>query len=173
MVLDTSTFSARRLTEELWERYGEERDFRLRLVSFGFKRGVPTDADSVLDLRTLPNPYYSERLRPLGGRDPEVQSFVFTPEGMAFYTELRDFVKRLATRAAASGRSSYTVAMGCTGGQHRSVAVAERLSHDLAEDFTTRTEHRDLDAALAEHAADHPVEHAADHPNKTKGERGG
>lgn len=151
-VLDTSSFSARQLTEELWARFGDERQFRLRLTSFGFKRGVPIDADNVFDLRSLPNPYYDPALRPKDGRDPEVMSYVFSAEGIAFYTELREFVRLLGARALVTGRSSYTVAIGCTGGQHRSVAFAERLKHDLAESFATYADHRDVELALAEHA---------------------
>ena len=150
-VLDTSGLSARGLTEELWARFGEERRFRLRLESFGFKRGVPIDADNVFDLRSLPNPYYDPALRSRGGQDPAVAAYVFTPEGMAFYSELREFVRLLAARALVTGRTSYTVALGCTGGQHRSVAFAERLKHDLADAFATSAEHRDLAEALAEH----------------------
>lgn len=150
-VLDTSRFSAKELTHTLWSRFGGEQRFRLRLVSFGFKRGVPIDADNVLDLRALPNPYYDPTLRSVDGRDPRVQSYVFTPTALAFYTEMRDFIRHLTQLAKASGRSSYTVALGCTGGQHRSVAVAERLTHDLADSFFVSTEHRDVDAALKEH----------------------
>lgn len=160
-VLDTSSFSARALTEELWARFGTDRRFRLRLTSFGFKRGVPIDADNVFDLRSLPNPYYDPALRPKDGRDAEVAAYVFSAEGMAFYTELREFVRLLAGRALVTGRSSYTVAVGCTGGQHRSVAFAERLKHDLAESFATYAEHRDLAQALAEHGPTHDSAHAA------------
>ncbi len=155
-VLDTSTSSARELTEELWTRFGDERRFRLRLVSFGFKRGAPIDADNVFDLRSLPNPYYDPSLRHLDGRDEGVKNYVFTSEGLAFYTELREFVRLLASRAVSAGRSSYTVALGCTGGQHRSVAITERLTHDLAETFATYADHRDVTLALAEHAPPKP-----------------
>ena len=159
VVLDTSAFSARRLTDELRERYGGERQFHLRLVSFGFKRGVPIDADNVFDLRALPNPFYDPALRPLDGRDAAVQAFVFSPEGLAFYSELRNFVRFLALGARNTGRGSYTVAVGCTGGQHRSVAVAERLHRDLAETFATHTDHRDVDEALAEHKTEQRADH--------------
>lgn len=150
-VLDTSGLSARELTDELRARFGDERKFRLRLSSFGFKRGVPIDADNVFDLRSLPNPYYDPALRHKGGKDPAVAAYVFTAEGLAFYTELREFVRLLASRALVTGRSSYTVAVGCTGGQHRSVAFAERLRDDLTDVFATYAEHRDLALALAEH----------------------
>ena len=151
VLLDTSHYSARKLVEELWSRFGEDRSFRVRLMSFGFKRGVPIDADTVLDLRAMPNPYYQRGLASLDGRDPEVQAYVYTDGGLEFYTELRDFVRLFLAEAERSGRSSYTVAVGCTGGQHRSVAVAERLGIDLADQFSVRAEHRDLEAALAEH----------------------
>jgi RNase adapter protein RapZ len=154
-VLDTSSWSVRELRDALWSRFGESRGFRLRLVSFGFKRGVPIDADNVIDLRMLPNPFYDAELRAFDGRDARVQAYVFTPEGLSFYCQLREFIKLLAGEAAASGRTSYTVALGCTGGQHRSVAVAERLMHDLAESFTVTAEHRDAALALAEHEGAH------------------
>lgn len=151
LVIDTSQLSAKQLTQALWARFGSAQRFRLRLISFGFKRGVPLDADNVFDLRALPNPYYDPALRAIDGRDPRVQSYVFTPAALAFYSELRELTRKLAQLAEASGRSSYTIALGCTGGQHRSVAVAERLLHDLADSFETAAEHRDLEAALKEH----------------------
>ncbi len=151
VVLDTSNLTAGQLRDDLWERFGDLSSFRLRLMSFGFKRGVPIDADNVFDLRSLPNPYYDEALRPIDGREAAVQAYVFTPAGLEFYAHLRDFVSMLAAQALAKGRSSYTIAVGCTGGQHRSVAVAERLHHDLADTFLCRVEHRDVAQALAEH----------------------
>jgi RNase adapter protein RapZ len=151
LVLDTSRTSARELTEKLWEHFGKASHFRLRCVSFGFKHGVPTDADNVFDLRALPNPFYVPELRAVDGRDERVQSFVFTPNTLEFYSKMREFVRQLTHMAQGAGRSSYTVAVGCTGGQHRSVAVAEKLCRDLADQFTTTVEHRDVALALAEH----------------------
>ena len=152
-VLDTSTLSARELTSHIRGRFAEETPFTLRTVSFGFKRGLPRDADIVLDVRTLPNPYYSQALRPLPGTDPEVQAHVFSAQGLEFYSTLRNTVRLLAERAESAGRQGYTVAIGCTGGQHRSVAVAERLGHDLSRHFGMQIDHRDLDEALEEHRA--------------------
>jgi UPF0042 nucleotide-binding protein len=152
VVIDTTATSARDLTQDLWDRFGQEGDFLLRVLSFGYKRGVPTDVDSVLDVRALPNPYYDPTLKPLPGTSPEVQSFVFTPSSFELYTRLRELVRVLAAGARTEGRSSYSVAIGCTGGQHRSVAVAERLTHDLADTFRTRAQHRDLEEALRENA---------------------
>ena len=124
----------------------------LRILSFGFKRGVPLDVDNIFDLRSLPNPFYDPELRPLGGQDERVQAYVFTPSALEFYSEMREFTRNLTTMAGSAGRSSYTVAVGCTGGQHRSVAVAERLALDFADTFSCTVEHRDLEAALQEHA---------------------
>ena len=151
-VIDTTSTSARALTQKLRERFQAGDGFLLRLVSFGFKRGVPTDADTGLDVRGLPNPYYDELLRPLPGTDERVQAYVFTPEALETYSQLRGLVRTLTSQAeGAAGRASYTVAIGCTGGQHRSVAVAERLSHDLADGLRTTVQHRDLGEALEEH----------------------
>lgn len=150
VVIDTTAKSARELTQDLWDRFGEDGGFLLRLVSFGYKRGVPSDVDSVLDVRTLPNPFYDPALKPLPGTAAEVQAFVFTPASLELYAQLRNLVRALAAGARSEGRSSYSVAIGCTGGQHRSVAVVERLTHDLADTFRTRARHRDLDEALRE-----------------------
>jgi UPF0042 nucleotide-binding protein len=151
-VIDTTNMSARALTQKLWDRFKHHEGFLLRLISFGFKRGLPTDVDTVLDVRGMPNPFYDEVLRALPGTDPRVQSYVFTPEGLETYTQLRSMVKTLVNQAqGAAGRNAYTVAIGCTGGQHRSVAVAERLGIDLAPTFRTQVIHRDLERALLEH----------------------
>lgn len=152
VVIDTTAKSARDLTQELWDRFGSDSEFLLQVLSFGYKRGVPTDVDTVLDVRALPNPFYDPALKPLPGTAQEVQAFVFTPTSLDLYTRLRELVRALASGARSEGRSSYSVAIGCTGGQHRSVAVAERLTHDLADTFRTRARHRDLDEALREHA---------------------
>jgi UPF0042 nucleotide-binding protein len=151
IVLDTSRLSARNLTEQLWQRFGHDHKFRLRIMSFGFKRGVPIDADNVFDVRALPNPFYNPELRKIDGRDKRVQSYIFTPATLEFYSEMREFVRRLTQMAQETGRSSYTIAIGCTGGQHRSVALAERLAYDLTESFATTAEHRDVELALREH----------------------
>lgn len=153
-VIDTTTMSARALTQKLWDRFKQDEGFQLRLISFGFKRGLPTDVDTVLDVRGMPNPFYDDVLRSLPGTDPRVQSYVFTPGGLETYTQVRSMVKTLANQArGAAGRNAYTVAIGCTGGQHRSVAVAERLGLDLASTFRTQVIHRDLERALLEHGS--------------------
>lgn len=150
-VIDTTELGVRELGLLMRRLFVREGSFKLRLLSFGFKHGAPIDADLVLDVRALPNPYYDEELRPLSGTEERVQAHVFTPSGLELYTQLRNLVRTLARHAREGGRSSYTIALGCTGGQHRSVAVVERLARDLAERFDARIEHRDLETALAEH----------------------
>ena len=152
LVIDTRTLTAKELRQRVQRWTGEER-FQLRVVSFGYKRGLPTDVDTVLDVRGMRNPYYDEALRPLPGTDPRVQSHVFAEGGADAYTRLRDMARDLAEAARATGRGGYAIAIGCTGGQHRSVAVTERLTHDLADAFDVQTTHRDLEEALAEHEA--------------------
>jgi len=161
LVLDTSRTSAKELVEKLRQRFDKERAFHLRIISFGFKRGIPIDADNIFDLRALPNPYYDATLRPIDGRDERVQSYVFQGLTLDFYPQMRDFIWQLSSMAEKSGRSSYTIAVGCTGGQHRSVSIGERLANDLAEHFTPILEHRDVELALAEHAENHT--HKAKH----------
>lgn len=151
LVLDTAPLSAKELTQSLWDRFKGEDSFTLRLVSFGYKRGVPTDVDMVLDVRVLPNPYYDIELRPLPGTDSSVQGFVFGGTSIDLYGEFRNLVRDVALRSLGSGRSSYSVAVGCTGGQHRSVAVVERMKFDLADRFPIQVQHRDLAEALEEH----------------------
>jgi len=151
MVIDSSRTSARELKDVILSRFSKEQNFNLYLRSFGFKRGVPIDADIVLDVRSMPNPYYDKKLRSKPGTSPEVQKYVFDANSLEFYTKLREFVRELAESAEASGRSNYNLAIGCTGGQHRSVAVVERLASDLADSFKLHIFHRDLPLALDEH----------------------
>ncbi|THF88092.1 RNase adapter RapZ [Deinococcus sp. KSM4-11] len=144
-VIDTTNLSAKELSERVLALLKLDHDFRLRLMSFGFKHSPPRDVDLVLDVRTLPNPYYDLELRPKTGLDPAVAAYAFQGEDSeAFYTELRDFVRVAAERARKSGRHGYTVGIGCTGGQHRSVAVADRLVRDLADLNPQVTDHRDM-----------------------------
>ncbi len=151
VVIDTTALSAAELTQSLRDRFAEDAGVLLRLLSFGYKRGIPTDVDTVLDVRAMPNPYYDEALRPLPGTNEKVQAYVFTPPALELYGELRHLVRELALSARAGGRTAYTVAVGCTGGQHRSVAVVERLGNDLVDGYRIQTHHRDLERALTEH----------------------
>jgi RNase adapter protein RapZ len=124
--------------------FGQDQAFTLSLSSFGFKHGAPRDADLVLDVRGMPNPFYDPVLKHKSGLETEVSQYVFSSEGTAFYQLLRDFVAANAELARRSERSSYAVAIGCTGGFHRSVAVVEALARDLSQYASTVT-HRDLE----------------------------
>jgi UPF0042 nucleotide-binding protein len=124
------------------------RSTAVRLLSFGFKRGVPADADVILDARFLPNPYYVEALKPLSGRDWPVQEYLLES------SEFREFLERAESWLRWSlplvqqeGRAYHTLAIGCTGGQHRSVALVEMLAQRLKNDVAALTvRHRELDS---------------------------
>ena len=116
------------------------------IVSFGFKYGLPLDADLVFDVRFLPNPYYDPTLRNLTGLDKEVYDFVMThKESEDFYKNLNHLIKPILPGYQKEGKSVLTIAVGCTGGQHRSVAFAHRLAQDLKNDWTVNETHRDKD----------------------------
>jgi UPF0042 nucleotide-binding protein len=151
LLLDTTLLTVRDLRQRIQRLAGDDR-FQLRLLSFGYKRGIPTDVDAILDVRGLKNPYYDDRLRSLPGTDARVQAYVMEDGGFDRYVPLRDMARGLTQSAQTTGRASYTVAIGCTGGQHRSVAIAERLAHDLADVFAVQVHHRDVQEALKEHA---------------------
>jgi len=149
LIIDTSERSPRQLKEALEASLGEEEGFLLRIFSFGFKWGPPQEADLVLDVRSLPNPHYDPVLKARPGTDPEVAAYVFAEEkNEPLYRALLSTVGLSAEGARQTGRAAYTVAIGCTGGQHRSVAVAERMAQELSSRFRVELEHRDLEKAL-------------------------
>jgi UPF0042 nucleotide-binding protein len=118
-------------------------------LSFGFKHGLPVEADLVFDVRFLPNPHFVPALREKTGRDPAVAAFLATqPDTGAFLEHVLALLRFLLPRYASEGKSSVTVAIGCTGGKHRSVALAERLRKELAgtEGVRLRVRHRDIAA---------------------------
>jgi RNase adapter protein RapZ len=144
VVIDSSNLSARGLVDKLRQLFGAAITPTLRLFSFGFKHGTPRDADLLLDVRGLPNPHWDETLKHLTGLDDLVKQYVFTTEATSFYEELRHFIESSLKFALAGGRNVYTVGIGCTGGKHRSVAVTEKLAHDLSN-YAVVIEHRDID----------------------------
>lgn len=144
--IDTSHLSANQLRRAVRQFAGAD-TARLTLIiqSFGFKHGVPLDADFVFDVRCLPNPYYDESLRALTGRDAPVADFLAGQEMVeAMYHDIHDFVSRWLPRFNHDSRSYLTVAIGCTGGQHRSVYLAERLTQAFAHEQVL-LRHRQLD----------------------------
>lgn len=146
--LDTTDMKAKELRNQVIELFGQGKDniFRVNVMSFGFKHGLPIDADLVFDVRFLPNPYYVEALRPLTGLDITVYDYVMKwKDTTTFYNKLMDLLKFMLPGYIREGKSQLVIAIGCTGGQHRSVALAERISHDLKDffDFEVNTQHRD------------------------------
>jgi RNase adapter protein RapZ len=120
---------------------------RLTLLfqSFGFKQGIPLDADLVFDVRCLPNPHYNPVLQPLTGRDTAVIEFLDnTPGAQDMFSDIRDFVERWLPSFVADNRSYLTVAIGCTGGQHRSVYLAEKLARYFEHQQQVLVRHREL-----------------------------
>jgi UPF0042 nucleotide-binding protein len=150
LLIDTTDLTPRGLRDMITNRIVEHRDgLSILLESFAFKRGVPTDADFVFDARALPNPYWREDLRGLTGMDEPVKLFLDSDEGcVTFYTKLSAFIIDALRDFDASDRSYVTVAIGCTGGQHRSVYLTEKLSGDILSQFpAAKIRHRDLSEA--------------------------
>jgi UPF0042 nucleotide-binding protein len=148
-VIDTSRLSVHELRRTLVEtlaRSGEKPQMQVRVVSFGFKYGLPVDADLVFDLRFLPNPHFVPDLKPLTGREAPVAEYVLrAPETQALLTDVRGMLSRWLPQYAAEGKAYLTIAVGCTGGRHRSVAIAEELARTLrAAGSPVAVAHRDV-----------------------------
>ena len=129
---------------------------KVNVVSFGFKYGLPTDADMVFDLRFLDNPYFIDKLKPLSGKDKEVADYVFnSPDAATFREKTFDLLDFALTKMENEGRYRVTVGIGCTGGRHRSVAMAENLGRALRQaDYPVSVQHRDIDWEAAPKAND-------------------
>ncbi len=151
LVIDSSGYSIhdlRRTIQKKWETLREHSHaMKVHLISFGFKYGTPAEADMVFDLRFLPNPYFIPDLKPLSGLDAPVADFLLRQEpGMGLLAKVTDFLLYLLPQFEAEGRYRLTIAIGCTGGRHRSVAVTQALSEKLAQNgFLVTTEHRHLE----------------------------
>jgi UPF0042 nucleotide-binding protein len=149
-IVDTSALTVHQLKELLVELYVTPKarlGLATSLVSFGFKHGVPFDADLVFDVRFLPNPHFVPGLRPLDGRDARVREFVLEPdECRELLDHLQGFLKFLLPRYEREGKAYLTVAVGCTGGRHRSVTLVEELRRFLdGLGYAPAVVHRDLD----------------------------
>ena len=148
-VVDTSSLNVHDLKRLVGRRFttGEGAKLGVTVVSFGFRYGLPAHADLVLDVRFLPNPYFVPELRARLGTDPEVRDFVLSqPDAQAFLDRLYDFGGFLLPRYKAEGKSYLTIAIGCTGGKHRSVAIAGELARRLeVAGQAVRLWHRDLE----------------------------
>ena len=150
-IIDTSSLLTRELKQELDKIFVQNQDFKnlvITVLSFGFKYGIPNDSDLVFDVRFLPNPYYYEELRALSGNDKEVQDFVMGFEvSHRFLDKLIDMIQFLIPNYVLEGKNQLVISIGCTGGKHRSVTLANRLYERLREnaDYAVRIEHRDIE----------------------------
>lgn len=147
-VLDTSDLKPKELREKIVGLFStnDQHTFRVNVMSFGFKYGIPIDADLVFDVRFLPNPYYIPNMKPLTGLDEEVSSYVLKfNETHKFLEKLTDLLSFMLPHYKREGKSQLVVAIGCTGGQHRSVTLAEYLANKLGNDYKTHVSHRDVE----------------------------
>lgn len=150
-ILDTSKMLTRELKRELEKIFVEGKEFRnlyISVMSFGFKYGIPQDADLVFDVRFLPNPYYIEGLKEKTGNDQEVQEYVLNNErAQAFVEKMKDMMDFLLPNYILEGKNQLVIGIGCTGGKHRSVTLANVLYHymEKKENYGVRIEHRDIE----------------------------
>ncbi len=149
-IIDTSDIAARDLHEMIDRYYGElpeQEKMLVTVVSFGFKNGIPLDADLVFDVRFLPNPHYVDSLRALNGNQTEVINYVLKwPITLRFLAKLYDFVDFLGPHYTKEGKSNLIIGIGCTGGKHRSVTVANKLGDYLrTRGYRVAVYHRDVD----------------------------
>lgn len=151
-IIDTSRMLTRELKAELNKIFVENKEYKnlyITVLSFGFKYGIPSDADLVFDVRFLPNPYYIEELRPKTGNDTEIREFVMNNDkAQMFRDKLVDMIEFLVPNYVAEGKTQLVVAVGCTGGKHRSVTLANELYEALSEQqeqYGIKIEHRDIE----------------------------
>ncbi len=150
LVIDTSDLNPHRLRERLVAHFGNAEDvgaMRITVSSFGFKHGIPLDVDMVMDCRFLPNPHWEPDLRPFSGKDPEIQKFVLERQDTEVFLDRLDaLLDGLLPAYTEEGKSYLGLAFGCTGGRHRSVAVAEEVARRLKDKgWQPRVSHRDID----------------------------
>jgi UPF0042 nucleotide-binding protein len=148
LVIDSSELNVHQLKERLvgvFEREGSNQ-LQIAVESFGYKNGLPLDADIVMDVRFLPNPHWDEALRPLTGHDPKVRDFVLERAATSsFLDQFERMLLDVLPHYQAEGRTYLTIAIGCTGGRHRSVAIAEEIARRFAgHGIAARTMHRDV-----------------------------
>ncbi len=146
-VLDTSSYNVHQLRDALMHRYRSEAEGKLQfnVLSFGYKHGIPAEADMVVDVRFLANPYFVPELKNLTGLDRRVSDFVVkTPEARTFIRKMTSFLQFLLPLYRREGKAYFTLGVGCTGGQHRSVAIAEAIARRLPPDDAAVVVHRDV-----------------------------
>jgi len=145
-IVSTSSLNVHQLRGIVQERYGHrDGQMAVTFVSFGFKHGLPREADVVFDVRFLPNPYFVETLSGRNGKDREVADYVLqTEDGAAVLSQIDNYLHFSLPRFASEGKQYLTIAVGCTGGRHRSVAVIEALSAKFSPEWDIHVRHRDL-----------------------------
>ncbi len=148
MMIDTSNLTPRTLRKRIVENFNTDHEttFHVEVMSFGFKYGLPLDADIVMDVRFLPNPYYVDELRNLTGADKAVSDYVFAQDNaQQFYDRFKSLIESILPGYEREGKTNLTIAIGCTGGQHRSVAITNRLAQDIRNDsYVVNVTHRDV-----------------------------
>ena len=147
MIFNTSQLKPRELREKIATEFSKDKQvgFTVNVMSFGFKHGLPIDADLVFDVRFLPNPYYIDQMRPKTGLDKEVSSYVLKwSETQKFLEKLTDLLTFMLPYYKREGKAQIVIAIGCTGGQHRSVALTEYISNYFQESYTVHVSHRDI-----------------------------
>ncbi|MFX3616752.1 MAG: RNase adapter RapZ [Sporolactobacillus sp.] len=144
--IDTSDLSAHALRDQIISDFGKEAEtFRVNLLSFGFKYGLPIDADLVFDVRFLPNPYYIKHMRERTGLDADISEYVLKwTETQQFLNKLMDLLRFMLPQYKREGKGQLVIAIGCTGGMHRSVALAEWIGKQLSGEYPTSVSHRDM-----------------------------
>ena len=145
--IDTTEIKPLQLREKIFEWFGGTNAdlFNINVLSFGFKYGIPIDADLVFDVRFLPNPHYVEHMRERTGLEADVSEYVFKwSETKQFLGKLMDLLYFMLPQYKREGKSQLVIAIGCTGGKHRSVALSEEIARRLSEDYPARATHRDI-----------------------------
>ena len=148
LIYDTTSLKPRELREKILKQFSSsvEQTFTVNVTSFGFKYGVPIDADLMFDVRFLPNPHYIDHMRPKTGLQEEVSSYVLKwSETQKFLEKLLDLLTFMLPYYKREGKSQIVIAIGCTGGQHRSVTLAEYIANHYQNDYHTQVSHRDIE----------------------------
>lgn len=146
-IIDTSKLTAKDLKEQLVKKFSDDQThvFSIEVMSFGFKYGIPIDADIVIDVRFLPNPFYIPQLKPFTGLDRKVFYYVMEKEQtQIFYHKFLDMLFTAIPGYIEEGKEKLTIAVGCTGGQHRSVSIAIQLAKDLSKKYPVDISHREI-----------------------------
>lgn len=150
LIIDTSKYTIRDLREKMNSYYGSseepDKELSVTVLSFGFKYGIPVDSDLVFDVRFIPNPFYIPELKKFSGNDEPVKKYVLEQkETVEFVDKLKDMLKFLIPNYIKEGKRQLIISIGCTGGRHRSVAIANRIHEILeSEGYKTGIEHRDI-----------------------------